>query len=140
MTSLPLLLMRLKTWKLKIVSNIAAAAFWACKNVIYLVCNSNKNEDIFLLKSQNYRFPCKLLLYLKWFNCALWLCATRTIFTCLLMDIRYGLEDDSFINFRTWFFYIICQIISIFQNCSALKTLKIKIIKNVAKNNMGHPF
>ena len=34
-----LLLMRLKTWKLKIVSNIAAA-FWACKNVIYLVCNS----------------------------------------------------------------------------------------------------
>ena len=56
------------------------------------------------------------------------------------MDIRYGLEDDSFINFRTWFFYIICQIISIFQNCSALKTLKIKIIKNVAKNNLGHPF
>ena len=34
------------------------------------------------------------------------------------MDIRYGLEDDSFINFRT---------------CSALKTLKIKIIKNGAK-------
>ena len=51
---LPPLLMP-ETWKLKIVS---IAAFWACKNVIYLVCsNSNKNEDIFLLKSQNYRFP-----------------------------------------------------------------------------------